>query len=109
MNDNFDLDLTDVEKVAEQQSTNEVVSADDDDDSTAHKVVFYIVMALLGLSGVGIPILIWLLIKKSKQLKQTKKELEAAKANQATTEVKTETKTEEVKQEETKTPETEQK
>lgn len=99
--ENFDLDLTEVEK-AEQQST-EVVSTEETEESTAHKVLFYIVMGILGLSGVGIPVLIWLLVKKSKRLKQVEKELSEAKANQVT-EKKEETK-EETKQE-TKEPET---
>lgn len=105
MNDDFNLDLTEVEKAAVAEQNTNVPATEEDDDNVGHKVVFYIVMALLGLSGVGIPVLIWLLVKKSKKLKQVQKELDAAKATKPET-APVETKTEETKSEETKEPET---
>lgn len=104
----FNVDLSEVNKVAEQEAEQEAVVATDEEPSTGHKVVFYIILGLVGLSGVGIPVLIWLLIREKRKVKQ----LEEAKAPEtAVVEVGTEEKTE-VKEEpktEEKAPETKKK
>lgn len=94
----FNLDLSEVNKVAEQEAQQEEVVVTDEEPSTGHKVVFYIILGLVGLSGVGIPVLIWLLIREKRKVKQ----LEEAKAPETAvveaeekTEVKEEPKTEE--------------
>lgn len=58
---------------AEEQSVvSQVTDAACDDDAvdTGHKVVFYIILGLIGLSGVGIPVLVFLLVKEHKKRKQ---------------------------------------
>ena len=76
----FNVDLSSVEQAQElvaQKEANEVVSSDDDDEeSTGSKVFFYIIMGILGICGVGVPILIWFLVKSRKKNKQLQKELD---------------------------------
>ena len=87
----FNVDLSEV-KAAEEQVQQEEVVVTDETESTGHKVIFYIILGLVGLSGVGIPILIWLLIREHKKVKQ----LETAKAPEtAVIEAGTEEKAEE--------------
>ena len=56
----------------EQVTVNQVVDAVTEDDGldTGHKIGFYIILGLIGLSGVGIPILAFLLVKEHKKRKQ---------------------------------------
>ena len=64
--------------------------------STGHKVAFYVILGLIAVSGVGLPITIYLLIKEKRKNKQL---IEAqAKAAEVTTEA---TQTQEEKKEET--------
>ena len=107
----INLDLSEIdEKAAEIQEAeqNEVVCENCDDEmSTGHKVVFGIVMGILVLSGIGIPVMIWLLIKSHNKQKQLQKQLEEFKNQKEEPVVveATEEKSEEVKEE----PKTEEK
>lgn len=86
----FNVDLSEV-KAAEEQVQQEEVVVTDETESTGHKVIFYIILGLVGLSGVGIPILIWLLIREHKKVKQ----LTEAKAPETAAVIETEEKVEE--------------
>ena len=66
--------------VAEQ--VNNVVEQDtcpvvDDSVDSGHKVIFYVILGLIGISGIGLPIMIWLLIKERKKRKQLEDALNA--------------------------------
>ena len=88
----FNVDLSEVKAAEEQVAEQQEVVVTDETESTGHKVIFYIILGLVGLSGVGIPILIWLLIREHKKVKQ----LETAKAPEtAVIEAGTEEKAEE--------------
>lgn len=66
-------DNNNVLATAEEQSVvSQVTDAacDDDGVDAGHKVVFYIILGLIGLSGVGIPVLVFLLVKEHKKRKQ---------------------------------------
>ena len=65
--------------VEEQSVVSQVAEATCEDDGvdTGHKVVFYIILGLIGLSGVGIPVLVFLLVKEHKKRKQVEAELSA--------------------------------
>lgn len=98
--------VTPVEEQVTVSNVADVVAEDDCD--TGHKVIFYVILGLIGLSGVGIPVLIFLLVKEHKKRKQLEDTLngkaatektetpatEDAKADEAT---KSEAKTEENK------------
>lgn len=49
-------------------------------DEGGHKVLFYVMAGIVCLSGIGIPILVWRLIKRKKQLKQLQDQLAALQA-----------------------------
>lgn len=70
-----------------------------DEVTTGHKVAFYVILGLIAVSGVGLPITIYLLIKEKKKNKQ----LIEAQAKAAAPEITTEATQEEKKEE---TPET---
>lgn len=70
-----------VNVVAQQESC--PVVADDSVD-TGHKVIFYVILGLIGISGIGLPIVIWLLIKERKKRKQLEDTLNAQTATSAT-------------------------
>lgn len=67
MEDNNVLATTEEQSVVSQVTD---VACDDDEVGTGHKVVFYIILGLIGLSGVGIPVLVFLLVKEHKKRKQ---------------------------------------
>ena len=56
----------------EQVKTNEEVTAvnTDDSDGAGHKVLFFIIMGIVCLSGIGIPVMAILIWKQRKKLKQ---------------------------------------
>ena len=88
--------LAPVEEQAVSQTVADVVCEDDGLD-VGHKIGFYIILGLIGLSGVGIPILVFLLVKEHKKRKQLEdtlngKAVEAPKTEEAKaeTEVKPE-------------------
>lgn len=56
------------------------VTVVDDGIDTGHKIIFYVGLALLAVTPVGIGILIWRLVKRKKQVKQLQGELDATKA-----------------------------
>ena len=60
--------VTPVEEQVTVSNVADVVAEDDCD--TGHKVIFYVILGLIGLSGVGIPVLIFLLVKEHKKRKQ---------------------------------------
>lgn len=66
-----------------EQVVNNVVEQDtcpvvaDDSVDTGHKVIFYVILGLIGVSGIGLPIVIWLLIKERKKRKQLEDALNA--------------------------------
>lgn len=66
-----------------EQVVNNVVEQDtcpvvaDDSVDTGHKVIFYVILGLIGISGIGLPIVIWLLIKERKKRKQLEDALNA--------------------------------
>ena len=64
-----------VNNVVAQQESCPVVA--DDSVDTGHKVIFYVILGLIGISGIGLPIVIWLLIKERKKRKQLEDTLNA--------------------------------
>ena len=65
-----------------EQVVNNVVEQDtcpvvDDSVDSGHKVIFYVILGLIGISGIGLPIVIWLLIKERKKRKQLEDALNA--------------------------------
>lgn len=76
---NYDVDLSSVEQAQEmvaQKETNEVVESDDDEDDGVNKVVFWIIMGVLSVFTIGVPILVYFLVKKVKQNKQLQKQID---------------------------------
>ena len=106
---NYDVDLSSVEQAQEmvaQKETNEVVS-DDDDEEEGNNIVFWIIMGVLSVFTIGVPILVYFLVKNVKQKKQLQKQIDdnAAKTEEKPAEnAETETK-ETAVQEENKNPE----
>ena len=49
----------------------------DDNVDAGHKVIFYVILGLIGVSGIGLPIVIWLLIREHKKRKQLEDALNA--------------------------------
>lgn len=72
----------------EESVVSQVAEATCDDDAvdTGHKVVFYIILGLIGLSGVGIPVLVFLLVKEHKKRKQAEDALNEKNGTTPTTE-----------------------
>lgn len=109
---NINLDLSEVaeksEEIAAQQEAEAApVCTCDDEMTTGHKVVFGIVIGILCLSGVGIPVMIWLLIKSHNKNKDLQKQLdELSNKPQATPETAATETTEAKPKEEEKAPET---
>lgn len=58
-----------------EQDTCPVVAEDSVD--TGHKVIFYVILGLIGVSGIGLPVVIWLLIREHKKRKQLEDTLNA--------------------------------
>lgn len=55
----------------EQVKVNEeVVNTDTDDSGAGHKVLFFVIMGIVCLSGIGIPVAVILIWKQHKKLKQ---------------------------------------
>ena len=109
MPENMNIDLSAVDAAAEKYE-NEQIDCSEDEVSTGHKVLFYIFLGALCLLGVGVPILVFILIKKSKENKKLKEELKAKEAAPAETNVaegSEEVKGEEPKAEEKSEPEPE--
>ena len=103
---NVDLSAinAEAEKIQEQELNTE------EEVSTGHKVLFYVFLGALCLLGVGVPVLVFLLIKKSKECKKLKAEAEKKEETPAETnaaEGSEETKGEEPKAEEKSEPEPE--
>lgn len=76
---NYDVDLSSVEQAQEmaaQKETNEVVNSDDDEDEGGNNIVFWIIMGVLSVFTIGVPILVYFLVKKIKQNKQLQKQLD---------------------------------
>jgi len=102
MPNGYDIDLSAVDKAAAEVEQQEALeTCENDEVSTGHKVLFYVLMGVLCLFGVGVPVLIFLLIKKCNEVKKLKEE----KAAESKAEVKTEESTEEPKTEEVATEE----
>jgi len=103
---NVDLSAinAEAEKIQEQELNTE------EEVSTGHKVLFYVFLGALCLLGVGVPVLIFLLVKKTKEckrLKSEKKEEAAPAETNAAEGSETENKGEEPKAEEKSEPEPE--
>ena len=64
-----------VNNVVAQQESCPVVAEDSVD--TGHKVIFYVILGLIGVSGIGLPVVIWLLIREHKKRKQLEDTLNA--------------------------------
>jgi len=96
----FNVDLSEVQQAQEmvaQKETNEVVESDDDDEEEGNNIVFWIIMGVLSVFTIGVPILVYFIVKNVKQKKQLQKQIDdAAKTDDKSAE---ETKTEETKQE----------
>lgn len=54
----------------EQVKTNEEVVNTDDGEGAGHKVLFFVIMGIVCLSGIGIPVAAILIWKQHKRLKQ---------------------------------------
>jgi len=74
----INVDLSAVDAAAEKYENE--VTCSEDEVSTGHKVLFYIFLGALCLLGVGVPVLVFILIKKSKENKKLKEELKAKEA-----------------------------
>ena len=72
-----------------------VTEAACDEVTTGHKVAFYVILGLITVSGVGLPITIYLLIKEKKKNKQLIEAQGKAAAPEVTTEATQEEKKEE--------------
>ena len=71
----------DENNVMQEMATSDVATTVVDDGiDTGHKIIFYVGLALLAITPVGIGILIWRLVKRKKQVKQLQGELDATKA-----------------------------
>lgn len=104
----INVDLSAVDAAAEKIQNEETNT--ENELSTGHKVLFYIFLGALCLLGVGVPVLVFLLIKKSKECKKLKAEAkEAAPAEDTAAADQTEVKGEEPKAEEKSEPEKEDK
>lgn len=107
---NYDVDLSSVEQAQEmvaQKETNEVVS-DDDDEEEGNNIVFWIIMGVLSVFTIGVPILVYFLVKNVKQKKQLQKQIDenAAKTDEKPAEnAETETKETAVQEEKKENPE----
>jgi len=69
------VDLSAINAEAEKIQNEELANTEEE-LSTGHKVLFYIFLGALCLLGVGVPVLVFLLIKKSKECKKLKAEAE---------------------------------
>lgn len=56
----------------------------DDNVDAGHKVIFYVILGLIGVSGIGLPVVIWLLIREHKKRKQLEDTLNAQTATTVT-------------------------
>ena len=81
----INVDLSAVDAAAEKYENEQVTCSEDEEVSTGHKVLFYIFLGALCLLGVGVPVLVFILIKKSKENKKLKEELKAKEAAPAET------------------------
>lgn len=105
----FNLDLSEVEKANEVAVENTACTTSDSEEK-GNNVVFYIIMGVLCLSGIGVPVLIFLLLKERKKRKQAEEQLNKPAEETKPSETKTEEKSEEKKEsqeekKEEKTPE----
>lgn len=104
----INVDLSAINAEAEKIQNEELVNTEEE-VSTGHKVLFYIFLGALCLLGIGVPVLIFLLVKKTKECKKLKaeaKETAPAETNAAEGS-ETENKGEEPKAEEKSEPEPE--
>lgn len=79
-----DSNLAPVEEQAMVNVNDESYELVDTADEGGHKVLFYIMAGIICLSGIGVPILVWRLMKRKKQLKQAQEQLAALQAPPAT-------------------------
>ena len=75
--DDFNLDLSEVNKAEELEAQKAEAAVTEDGLDKKHKVAFYVILGIVGLSGLGVPILAYFLVKKIKENKQLKAELDA--------------------------------
>ena len=101
--DDFNLDLSEVSKAEEAELQKVDAAGEEETLDKKHKVAFYVILGIVGLSGLGVPILAYFLVKKIKENKKLKEELDA-KNGDGKPEEKTDEKVEE-KKEESKTDE----
>lgn len=80
MPENMNIDLSAVDAAAEKYENEAAACSENEEVSTGHKVLFYIFLGALCLLGVGVPVLVFILIKKSKENKKLKEELKAKEA-----------------------------
>lgn len=104
----FNLDLSEVEKANEVAVENTACTTSDSEEK-GNNVVFYIIMGVLCLSGIGVPVLVFLLLKERKKRKQAEEQLnkpaEEAKPSEKTEEKSEEKKESQEEKKEEKTPE----
>lgn len=71
----FNLDLSEVEKANEVAVENTACTTSDSTEEKGNNIVFYIIMGVLCLSGIGVPVLVFLLLKERKKRKQAEEQL----------------------------------
>ena len=69
---NEELKLDDEQQVTGNQE--ETTTVDTDDSGAGHKVLFFIIMGIVCLSGIGIPVAIFVIWRMHKKLDQYKKQ-----------------------------------
>ena len=99
----FNLDLSEVEKANEVAVENTACTTSETEEK-GNNVVFYIIMGVLCLSGIGIPVLAILLWKEKKKRKQLEEQLNKPAETKTEEKVEDKKESQEEKKEE-KTPE----
>lgn len=98
----FNLDLSEVEKANEVAVENTACTTSDSEEK-GNNIVFYIIMGVLCLSGIGVPVLVFLLLKERKKRKQAEEQLN--KPSETKTEEKSKEKKEFQEEKKEETPE----
>ena len=99
----FNLDLSEVEKANEVAESTTACTTSEPEEK-GNNVVFYIIMGVLCLSGIGIPVLAILLWKEKKKRKQLEEQLNKPAETKTEEKVEDKKESQEEKKEE-KTPE----
>ena len=98
----YNVDISEVEQANDlvaQKEADVITSEQEDTLDKKHKVAFYVILGLIGLSGIGIPILVIFLVREIRAKKALEKQI--AESNKVSEEQPAEAATD-VKVEETK-------